>query len=54
MEYICFDAHNVLLLDITFLFIFLRDADSRKGALCPFCVPIHKEEEEEEKKNINL
>ena len=21
---------------------FLRDADSRKGTLCPFCVPIHK------------
>ena len=23
-------------------FPFLRDADSRKGTLCPFCVPIHK------------
>ena len=26
----------------TFLFLFSRDADSRKGILCPFCVPIHK------------
>ena len=25
-----------------FLFHLLRDADSRKGTLCPFCVPIHK------------
>ena len=25
-----------------FLFLFLKDADSRKGTLCPFCVPIHK------------
>ena len=32
----------VLLLDITFLFLFLRDTDSRKGRMCPFCVPIHK------------
>ena len=24
------------------LFLFLRDADSRKGTLCPFCVLIHK------------
>ena len=23
-------------------FLFSRDADSRKGTLCPFCVPIHK------------
>ena len=23
-------------------FPFPRDADSRKGSLCPFCVPIHK------------
>ena len=23
-------------------FPFPRDADLRKGALCPFCVPIHK------------
>ena len=34
--YFCF------ILFIAFLFLFLRDADSRKGALCPFCVPIHK------------
>ena len=25
-----------------FLFLFLTDADSIKGTLCPFCVPIHK------------
>ena len=24
------------------LFLFLRDADSRKGTLCPFYVPDHK------------
>ena len=24
------------------LFLFSRDADSRKGTFCPFCVPIHK------------
>ena len=24
-----------------YLFLFLSDADSRKGTLCPFCVPIH-------------
>ena len=23
-------------------FSFLKDIDSRKGTLCPFCVPIHK------------
>ena len=34
--YFCF------ILLIAFLFLFLRDADSRKGTLCPFCVPIHK------------
>ena len=27
---------------VTFLFIFLRDTDSRKGTMCPLCVPIHK------------
>ena len=27
-------------------FPFPRDADSRKGALCPFCVSIHKKKEE--------
>ena len=26
-------------------FPFPRDADSRKGSLCPFCVPIHKKKE---------
>ena len=36
ISYICF------ILFIAFLFLFLRDADSRKGTLCPFCVPIHK------------
>ena len=25
---------------IAFLFLSLRDADSKKGTLCPFCVPI--------------
>ena len=33
---------------IAFLFLFLRNTDSRKGTICPFCVPIHK------KKNYNL
>ena len=27
------------------LFLFLRDADSRKGTLCPFYVPNHKKKE---------
>ena len=27
---------------ITLLFLFSRDADLRKGTLCPFCIPIHK------------
>ena len=27
-------------------FPFSRDADSRKGTLCPFCVPIHKKKNE--------
>ena len=31
----------------TFLFLFMRDADSRKGTTCPFSVPIRKEKEEE-------
>ena len=31
------------ILFIAFLFHFLRDANSTKGTLCPFCVPIHKE-----------
>ena len=35
------------ILFIAFLFLFLRDSDSRKGTLCPFCVPIHK------KKNVS-
>ena len=34
---------------ITLLFLFSRDADSRKGTLCPFCVPIHKKKKQ--KKN---
>ena len=32
-------------------FPFLRDADWRKGTLCPFCVPIHKKKKKK-KKNI--
>ena len=28
-------------------FHFLRDADSRKGTLCPFCVPIHKKKNQQ-------
>ena len=31
-------------------FLFLRDADSRKGTLCLFCVPIHKKREKKERK----
>ena len=34
--------YNCFILYITLLFLFSRDADSRKGTLCPFCVPIHK------------
>ena len=34
--YFCF------ILFIAFLFLFLRDTDSRKSKLYPFCVPIHK------------
>ena len=30
-------------------FLFLRDADSRKGTLCPFYVPIHKKKERKKK-----
>ena len=32
--WICF------ILFIAFLFLFLRDTDSRQGTSCPFCVPI--------------
>ena len=36
-------------------FPFLRDADSRRGTLCPFCVPIHKKKKKEKKqKAINF
>ena len=38
--YFCFN----LFIAFLFLFLFLRDTDSRKGTLCPFCVPIHKKE----------
>ena len=31
---------------IAFFFLFIRDTDLRKGTLCPFCVPIHKKEED--------
>ena len=42
MLYIHFTLHIFfLLLDIDFLFHFLMDADSRKGAMCQFCVLIH-------------
>ena len=34
------------ILFIAFLFLFLRDADSKKGTLCPFCVPTHKKKKE--------
>ena len=34
--------YNCFILYITLLSLFSRDADSRKGTLCPFCVPIHK------------
>ena len=37
-----FLVYNCFILYITLLFLFSRDADSRKGTLCPFCVPIHK------------
>ena len=33
---------NCFILYIILLFLFSRDADLRKGTLCPFCVPIHK------------
>ena len=33
---------NYFILFITLLFLFLRDAESRKGTLYTFCVPIHK------------
>ena len=36
------DILQNFILYITVLFLFSRDADSRKGTLCPFCVPIHK------------
>ena len=33
-------------------FPFLRDTDSRKGTLCPFCVPIHKTSKKKKKKHL--
>ena len=30
-------------------FLFSRDADLRKGTLCPFCVPIHKKKKKKKK-----
>ena len=33
---------NCFILFITFLLLFLRDADLRKGTLFPFCIPIHE------------
>ena len=34
---------------ITLLFLFSRDADLRKGTLCPFCIPIHKKKKKKKK-----
>ena len=39
-----------LSLDIDFLFLFVSDADTRKGAMCLFCVPIHKKKKKKKKK----
>ena len=36
-----------LILDITFLFLYLWDTDLRKASICPFCVPIHKKKKGE-------
>ena len=45
---------NCFNLYITLLFLFSRDADSRKGTLCPFCVPIHKKKKKKKKHKDNL
>ena len=37
-----FITHFRYFINLFYSFPFLRDADSRKGTLCPFCVPIHK------------
>ena len=34
---------------ITFLFLFLRDADSRKGTIYLFCIPFLKKEKKKKK-----
>ena len=39
---------------ITLLFLFSRDADSRKGTFCPFCVPIHKKKKKKKKNTLGL
>ena len=42
-----------LLFSLAFLFRFLRDADLRKGTLCPFCVPFHKKKKKKKNHNQN-
>ena len=36
-----------------YLFLFLRDADSKKGTLCPFCVPIHKKKKKKKQHKVS-
>ena len=45
---------NLFILFIAFLFLYLRDADSRKDTLCPFCVPIHEKKEKKNSVHRNL
>ena len=58
-DFLFFSAYRVLfpflnILAICYIlviaFLFFRDTDLRKGALCPFCVPIHKKK----KKKVNV
>ena len=41
-RYLTLVPNESLILYITLLFLFSRNANSRKGTLCPFCVPIDK------------
>ena len=45
---------NCFILYITLLFLFSRDADSRKGSLCPFCVPSHKKKKKKKTPAIKM
>ena len=49
-----FSSFFFSLVDTDFLFLFLRDADSRKGATCPFCVPIHKKKKKKKTRAAHI